>query len=307
MRRTALVVGATGGIGGEVARGLVQRGWKVRGLSRQARQGELEWVKGDAMVPSEVIAAAQGAELVVHAANPAGYRDWDKLALPMLESSIQAARSAGARILFPGTLYNFGPDAFPVLHESSVQNPNSRKGAIRVAMEQRLKDSGVPTLVVRAGDFFGPRSGNSWFSQLVVKPGQPLRAVTYPGDPEVSHAWAYLPDLAEAMLRLIERTEAGGFEVFHFRGHWFARGGELAHAVRSAAGNERLPIRSFPWWGVRLASPFVPLFRELTELRWLWFTPQELDNRKLVSVLGEEPHTPLDQALRATLDGLGCW
>jgi hypothetical protein len=31
-----------------------------------------------------------------------------------------------------------------------------------------------------------------------------------------------------------------------------------------------------------------------------------LDNAKLVKVLGAEPHTPLDQAVRDALEGSGC-
>jgi hypothetical protein len=31
-----------------------------------------------------------------------------------------------------------------------------------------------------------------------------------------------------------------------------------------------------------------------------------LDNAKLVAALGAEPHTPVDQAVAATLAGLGC-
>jgi hypothetical protein len=43
------------------------------------------------------------------------------------------------------------------LTEDKTQRPLTRKGKIRVEMERRLKDSGVPTLVVRADDFFGGR------------------------------------------------------------------------------------------------------------------------------------------------------
>ena len=48
--------------------------------------GKVEWVRGDAMRTADVVAAAQGVSVVVHAANPAGYRNWKGLALPMLES-----------------------------------------------------------------------------------------------------------------------------------------------------------------------------------------------------------------------------
>ncbi len=316
--RMALVIGATGGVGGEVALALLARGWRVRALNREPEEAArrpawlaaIDWVKGDAMNQADVVASAKGARLIVHGANPPGYRNWRSLALPMLDSSIAAAKTSGARIIFPGTVYNFGPDAFPALTERSPQNPKTRKGAIRVEMERRLKQAareGVRTIIVRAGDFFGPHTRNSWFAQGLVKPGQPIRSVAYPGPRHVGHAWAYLPDLAETMMRLVEReAELGAFEVFHFRGHWLERGIEIAEAIRRMTGNPRLPIRSFPWPAVYLASPFVTLFREMLERRYLWREPIRLDNAKLDSFLGEEPHTPLDRAIRATLMGLGC-
>ena len=44
--------------------------------------------------------------------------------------------------------------------------------------------------------------------------------------------------------------------------------------------------------------------REIYKMRYLWRSPIRLDNRKLTAFLGEEPHTPLDQAVRATLEAL---
>jgi hypothetical protein len=44
----------------------------------------------------------------------------------------------------------------------------------------------------------------------------------------------------------------------------------------------------------------------MMEMRYLWKRPLRLDNSKLVKVLGSEPHTPLDQAVRESLEGLGC-
>jgi nucleoside-diphosphate-sugar epimerase len=316
--RTALILGATGGIGGEVAAALLRNGWRVRSLHRQPQLAAgrathlaaMQWIGGDAMHQADVVAAARGADVILHGVNPPGYRNWRGLALPMLESSIAAAKASGARIVFPGTVYNFGPDAFPDLTERSPQNPLTRKGKIRVEMERRLEaaaEEGVPTLIVRAGDFFGPRSGNSWFAQGLIKPGQPVRAILYPGRPDAGHAWAYLPDVAEATARLLDRqTELAGFDVFHFGGHWFEDGIDMAHAIQRAVGAPQLPIRRFPWALVYAASPFVTVFREMLELRYLWQRPVRLDNTKLVGFLGAEPHTPIDAAVRATLVGLRC-
>ena len=175
----ALVLGVTGGIGGEVARTLKARAWRIRALHRRGEAASssgdgFDWVKGDAMNAVDVVAATNGVSLIVHAVNPPGYRNWAKLVLPMLDSSLAAAKASGARILFPGTVYNFGPDAWPFLREDSPQHPKTRKGAIRVEMERRLKAAaaeGVRSLIVRAGDFFGPRgTSNLWFSSALVNP-----------------------------------------------------------------------------------------------------------------------------------------
>jgi nucleoside-diphosphate-sugar epimerase len=307
----ALVIGAAGGIGGEAAAALVRHGWTVRALTRRAQPAKagIEWLPGDAMVAADVARAARGAALIVHAANPPGYKDWDKLVLPMLDNTIAAARASGARVLLPGTVYNYGLDAFPLIDETAPQVPATRKGKIRVEMERRLEAAsgdGVPVLIVRAGDFFGPRAGNNWFGQAVVKPGASLRSVTEPAARGVGHAWAYLPDLAETMARLLDRADRlGPFEVFHFAGHPLAWG-EMARSVRRVTGRPDLPVKGFPWWLVVALAPMVRIFGEMAEMGYLWREPMALDDGKLRAFLGQVPHTPLDEAVAASLRGLGC-
>ena len=314
--RTALVLGATGGIGGETAAALLRHGWSVRALVRDparasAARGALagvEWRHGDAMDRSGVMEAARGAALVVHAVNPPGYRNWSGVVLPMIDNTIAAARAAGARILLPGTIYNYGPDAYPLLAEDSPQHPVTRKGKIRVELERHLQAAGaegVQTLVLRAGDFFGPRAGNNWFSQGLVKPGSPVRSVTYPGASGVGHSWAYLPDVAETFARLAEYPSSHAFETFHFEGHWDADGTAVIAAIRRAVGDPSLRVNALPWPLLWLAAPFNETMRELLEMKPLWTTSVRLDNHKLLRVLGTEPRTPLDEAVAATLRGLG--
>lgn len=315
--KQALVLGATGGIGGEMARKLQARGWQVRALHRNAAQiaaapdqDKFDWIQGDAMQRADVLAAARGVDLIVHAVNPPGYQRWAELVLPMMDNSIAAAQDSGARIVLPGTIYNYGPDALPDLRENSPQRPVTRKGAIRVELERRLQaaaTNGVASLIVRAGDFFGPRAGSNWFSQALVKPGKPPASIVYPGKTGIGHQWTYLPDLAETMMRLIETDSAlERCASFHMDGHWDADGTQMIAAIRQVLGNARLPVRSFPWWLLGPAAPFVPLMKEMKEMRYLWQQPIRMRNARLLSVLGCEPHTPLIEAVRATLQGAGC-
>jgi nucleoside-diphosphate-sugar epimerase len=312
--KTALVLGATGGIGGAVAARLARDGWHIRALHRNVATvrraaPHYQWIAGDAMRPADVLAAARGADLIVHAVNPPGYRNWGELVLPMIDSTIAAAEAVGATILLPGTVYNYGPDAFPRLSEDSPQNPLTSKGRIRVELEQRLaaaSERGVGVIIVRAGDFFGPGAANSWFSQGMVTAGKPVRSMIAPTARGIGHQWAYLPDVAETMVQLVDiRETLPRFARYHMDGVWDPDGMRLIQAVARITGRKPRVWR-FPWALLPLLSPFVPFLKELREMRYLWMTDIRMDNSRLVATLGAEPQTPLDLAMRRTLEYLGC-
>ena len=133
---TALVLGATGGIGGEMARQLRDTGWQVRalqrGLAAASESGDgIHWLRGDAMRREDVLQvhAARGCAAIVHAVNPPGYRRWSELVLQMIDNTIAAACAEGATIVLPGTVYNYGLDAYPAPDEDAAQTPATRKGA----------------------------------------------------------------------------------------------------------------------------------------------------------------------------------
>lgn len=311
--KTMLILGATGGIGGEVTHAALRRGWTVRALNRQAqRMGSdrrgIEWIQGDAMNEADVVAAAHGVDVIVHAVNPPAYKNWALWVLPMLRNTLSAARQTGARIVLPGTLYNYGPETFPVIAENAPQRPRTRKGAIRVQMETLLREAssqGVRSLIVRAGDYFGPKAGNNWFSQMVTA-GRPVSHVTRIGKAGVGHQWAYLPDVAETMLRLLEiEDRLNDVENIHMAGHWDDTGMRMVEAVQRVVAKP-VSVRAFPWWLLACIWPFVRLLRELHEMRYLWMRPIRLDNARLLELLGTEPHTELDGAIEASLIGIGC-
>lgn len=321
--KTALVLGATGGVGSAIASALLHHGWQVRGLARDVAQakaqfpsrphpregvGAIEWFSGDAMNASDVERAARGMSTLVHAVNPPGYRHWERLVLPMIDNTLSAARAAGgARVVLPGTIYNFDPATTPVIGADSPQQATSRKGRVRQAMEARLEQAApeVPSLILRAGDFFGPGARSSWFAQAMVKPGRPLRRLTNvaqgPG-----HSWAYLPDLAETFARLLDEPgQLQPFERLQFQGLYDASGAVMIDALRRISGRT-LPVHAFPWWLMKALAPLGGFPREAAEIAPHWKHPMRLDNTRLVQLLGAEPATPLDDALRSTLAAMGC-
>ncbi len=312
-----MVLGTSGAVGRAVASALAARGWTVRGLTYdpdladqtwRGRSSPVAWVAGDALDRSDVVLGARGAQLIVHALDLPAARD-EVTTLRLIDNTIVAARLAGgARILLPATIHNFDPASTPVVGEDSPQQPCSRRGDLHCQIEARLWDARqeAPSLIVRAGDLFGPDLRRGWFAQAVVRPGQPLKRIVNPSR-GVGHSWAYLPDFAEAMARLVDapdqlrRVEQVGFE-----GTWDPDGTVMPDALRAVSGSDGIPERSFPWPLMHLLAPFGGFPREAAESAPLWRRPMRLDNSRLVDLLGLEPRTPLAQALCSTLTGLGC-
>jgi hypothetical protein len=58
------------------------------------------------------------------------------------------------------------------------------------------------------------------------------------------------------------------------------------------------------WWMVHALSPFVKVSRELSEIAYLWHAPHRIAGDKLKSLIGDVPHTPLQEAVRRSVQEL---
>ena len=314
---SVLVLGANGRLGSAVAHAFASAGWTVLAQVRRNPSPLLpagaHVLRIDLSDSGALAGAAAGVGTVVHAVNPP-YPLWRTEALPALRAGLDVATSLKARFMLPGNVYNFGNSMPAVLREQTLALPSTQKGQIRVDMEaliaQHALASGLPADVIRAGDFFGFGSG-SWLDQVIVKS---LRsgALVYPGPMDVAHAWAYLPDLARAFVRVATKSPpTAGLSVWNFPGYTLT-GNALLEAIENAAGELGLqPLRpyhrrEFPWRLIRFGGLVVPLWRALAEMDYLWRVPHGLEGSRLAA-LDDEPHaaTPLALALKTALQSLG--
>ena len=308
---TVLILGARGRFGLSAARAFAEAGWRVFGQTRPGSQtpqeGTIAWLGIDLHDTQALARAARGASVVVHALNPAyTNKAWQTQVLPMTDAAIAITRALGATLMVPGNVYNFGAAMPAVLREDTPQLAQTVKGQVRIQLEQRLQHSGVRSIVIRAGDFFGSGTG-TWFDTAMVKDiGKGV--FTYPGVPDVSRAWAYLPDLARTFVAVAERRGTlSAFEVLHFAGHritgqrWLDMLSPVAQSQGWVKPGAILKMSSLPWPIIRIGALWVPAWAALLEMRYLWQTPHALANDKLIALLGTEPHTPLAQAVQASL------
>jgi nucleoside-diphosphate-sugar epimerase len=315
--RIVLVLGAAGRLGQALAAAFADAGWQVLAQARKplppVLAGRVTAVRADAHDTATLVAAARGASVVVNALNPL-YTQWHRLALPLARAGVRVAGELGALLLFPGNVYNFGRELPPLLTTGTPEVANTRKAAIRMAIEAELGQAagtGLDSVVLRAGDFFGGAGPGTWLDIAIAKDLAKGR-VTYPGVLDAPHAWAYLPDYAAAFVALAEKRvrEPGVFKGhtrLHFEGHGFT-GAQLIDELQALAGRP-LQVRRMPWGLLRAAGLAVPMLRAVAEMRYLWQRPHRLDGRSLQAALGEEaarrlPHTPLRAALACALEDM---
>jgi nucleoside-diphosphate-sugar epimerase len=300
--KTVLVLGALGGVGKAVAKAFVRHGWRVFGLVRPGKAGLPDGVEAvtAGLFDARAVARATGPVDVVFNGLNLPYPVWPTDALPLFTAAADVAEAVGARQIYPGSVYNFGAGMPKDLTPDTAFAPTTVKGRIRVAIEALFRDRAeagrLRTIVLRAGDFFGEGAPQSWMHALVAKEMRQGK-ITVPGPFDVVHAWAFLPDMAETVVRLAEVEQAlGAYEVFHFDSHnMTAR--QLRDAAQKAAGRQmslnRMPRLVFPLMGL-----FDPMMKATIEMLYLWDVPHALKDGRLPGIIGPLPHTPLVEALK---------
>ncbi len=304
-QNSVLILGSRGRLGSALAKTFTQRGWKVVTQVRASRSPrELPEIEADARNPAAIITQVKTLglpqiDVVINACNPA-YTKWQTEALPLNAAAVEVARALNATLMFPGNVYNFGAAMPAELTVSTAQATETRKGRIRIEMEQQLaaaSRSGVQTIVIRAGDFFGCSSG-SWFD-LVIAKDLARGKIVAPGSLDVKRAWAYVPELAQTFVNVAEaRAQLNRFTNIHFTGHTLALR-EVIDAIERVTARE-YKLGKLPWPIIRAFSFAVPMWNEIAELQYLWERPHALiaatEHQSLLV-----PPTPLDAAIQHAL------
>lgn len=283
MTKTVLILGATGRFGRNSATAFAARGWDVRKFDR---------------VSGNLQSAAAGVDVIVNAWNPV-YPDWAKQVPKLTAQVIEAAKSSGATVIIPGNVYNYGIDAPAIYAADTPHGAQNPLGRIRIDMEAAYRASGVRSIIIRAGDFIDTQASGNWFDMMMI-PKLAKGRFVYPGNPDIAHAWAWLPDLTMAAADLAEiRADLPAFTDVPFKGFTLT-GNELCAAISRCLGRE-IRLKKMSWLPLQIARPFWPLAKHLLEMRYLWDKPHQIDGAKFAALLPDFQATSLSDALPLAL------
>lgn len=302
--REVHVVFGTAALGQAIMRQLVTAGKPVRMVSRSGKLEAptgVEVVRADAADPAQAIAASKDAAVLYHTAAP-DYTKWAELYPPIQRGMIAAAAASGARLVSAESVYAYGPVNGPMT-EDLPYAPTTRKGRIRVEMSKLLMDAHaagtIKAAIARAPDFYGPKATTTTiYGDRVFYPVIAGKKVAVMGKLDLPHTFIFLDDFARGMITLGAHAEAMG-QVWHLPCAPTLTQRELLTLIFQAAGKEPR-VSEAPGWVFKLASPFVPIMRELAELLYQWERPYVFDHSKFQRAFGAQV-TPHERAVAATV------
>ena len=292
-----------GAVGRAVTDLLSGSGRSVRVVQRHKPIGlpvSAHFYAADVCDAKKTAAAADGAaQIVVAIGFPYKGALWRRQWPVAMANLLAAAEKAGARLVFVDNLYMYGPQSAPLTEDMPLEGgglkPRARADITRLWLAARDR---VRFAAVRAPDFYGPGVGQSILGDTTIAALARNQRATLIVPPDLPHDYAYVPDIARAVLSLLEAPDTAFGQAWHVPCAPIRTTRDLL-AMAAAALERNLDLRIIPLPMVRLLGVFVPFLREFPEMRFQWDRPYHVDARKFAARFWNNP-TPFETGIRAT-------
>ncbi|KAB2328675.1 SDR family NAD(P)-dependent oxidoreductase [Cytobacillus depressus] len=303
--KKALVLGATGGIGYALVRELVERGVEVVAFSRgkeklhalYQNESKVFIFSGDALVEKDVIEAADGVDVIFHAVS-FPYEEWKDKHPLCIETIIRAAEKQQTKIALVDNIYAYGRQSKIEVIEDTKKEPHTKKGKIRLTIENRLKRSNVPCLIVHMPDLYGPNAENTLLHET-LKNVVLNKSANFVGDTKVAREFIFTLDGAKAMVELASREDTYN-QNWNIPSSHPITGEEIIEILRKEVGYKK-SIRTVSKAMIRFIGLFQPFMREMVEMMYLTEDPVILSGKKYEEKIGPIPQTPYKNGIKETL------
>ncbi|BAQ09533.1 NAD-dependent epimerase/dehydratase [Bacillus sp. OxB-1] len=304
--KRALVLGASGGMGFSIVNELIDRGVEVVAFARseqklkalyQGHQG-ISIQTGDIFNLQDVVAASEHVDVIFQAAN-IPYSQWEDKLILFIGNVLKAAEINQTKLVLIENIYAYGRSTGAKISESTPKRPNTKKGKIRLQVEQLVQQRNVPTIIAHFPDFYGPNAENTLLHFTLKNAVQHKKAM-FIGNRTIAREFIYTPDGAKAVVNLAMHDNTYG-QNWNIPATDIVTGEELIQIIRDLTGYDK-PVSTVSKNLIRFLGIFNADMRETVEMFYLNEEPVVLDGSKYENEIGPLPRTSYRDGLQRTME-----
>lgn len=283
MDGTTIVMGF-GVVGRATTHALLARGAAVRVAQRRRPADLPSQVQFSAcdVLDGEAVrqAIAGAAQVIVAIGIPYDGRVWRKAWPQAMTNIIDACAATGARMVFVDDLYMAGPQREP-LREDMPLTAFGVKPAVRSEVTRIWQAAAgrVRVAALRAPDFYGPGVGVSHIGDAAFGALARGKAATLIFPPDMPHDFAYVPDMARAVVTLLDAPDDAFGQAWNMPCAPTRTPRQIL-ALGAEALGLRLKVRAVPLGLLPLIGLVQPFMREVAEMRFTFDRPYRVDATK---------------------------
>ena len=300
--KKALVLGASGSMGYAIVKELCGRGIHVVAFARnKKRLGALfsgnkhvEVVAGDVFVKEDIMNAAKDVDIIFHAVN-IPYSDWEKQQEKLLINILEVSKHYGIKLGIVDNIYAYGRQGEGLVKEEAKKRPHTKKGKIRLQLEEMAKQANVRMFIAHFPDFYGPNA-ESTLVHHTLKGILANKMSSFVGDKKIAREYIFTPDGAKAMVELALHDEAYG-QNWNIPGYGVITGEEMIQHIRELTGYTKRVI-TVKRGMIQFIGLFDKQMKEFMEMLYLTEKPVVLSGEKYERYIGDIPKTSYYNGLK---------
>lgn len=300
--KKALVLGASGSMGYAIVNELCGRGIHVVAFARnKERLGALfsgnkhvEVVAGDVFVKEDIMNAAKDVDIIFHVVN-IPYSDWEKQQEKLLINILEVSKHYGIKLGIVDNIYAYGRQGEGLVKEEAKKRPHTKKGKIRLQLEEMAKQANVRMFIAHFPDFYGPNA-ESTLVHHILKGILANKMSSFVGDKKIAREYIFTPDGAKAMVELALHDEAYG-QNWNIPGYGVITGEEMIQHIRELTGYTKRVI-TVKRGMIQFIGLFDKQMKEFMEMLYLTEKPVVLSGEKYERYIGDIPKTSYYNGLK---------
>lgn len=304
--KRALVLGASGGMGYSIVNELTNRGVEVIAFARSeqklknlySERQEITIQTGDISNLQDIVAAAKDVDIIFQTAN-IPYPEWEDKLVPFFQNVLKAAEIQKTKLVLVENIYAYGRSTGVKVTENTLKQPHTKKGKIRLQVEQLVKQSTVPTIIAHFPDFYGPNAENT-LMHFTLKDAVQNKKAMFVGNQTIAREFIYTPDGAKAVVNLSMHDNAYG-QNYNIPGYDVITGEEIVQIIRDLFGYDKT-VRTVSKNMIRFLGIFDANMREVVEMFYLNEEPVVLDGSKYETEIGPLPRTSYHEGIKQTIE-----